>query len=403
MKIKESIAFRNLSRRPGRTAALIVLCAFLCFSILAGSLFISSLRSGLDSLENRLGADIMVVPYEASTKSTLDEIILQGNPGYFYMNDSVLDSLAEIDGIEEMSAQFYLASATTSCCSVSVQIIGFDPETDFTVLPWLSNDYAGEIPGYQEAVVGCDLTLEPGDTLTFYGTTLTVVGKMEATGTYIDASVYTSTETIRDLMNYAYDNQIYNFGDDLDPDELVSCVLINVADGYDIQDVLDDINLHVSQVVAVQTTSLVSDVSEKLTAVSDITGILVVAIWILALVVLAVSFVMISNERKKEFAVMRAIGASRRKLSGIILKETLMESAVGSIVGAVLAIALLLLFEESFESMLGLPFLLPSGASFVLLTAASIVISMLAASIAAAVSAWRTGRTDTALILRGEN
>lgn len=401
MKMNESISYRNLVRRPGRTAALVVLSAFLCFSILAGSLFVSGLRSGLDSLENRLGADIMVVPYEASTKSTLDEIILQGNTGYFYMNDAVLDELEEIEGVGEMSAQFYLASATASCCSVSVQIIGYDPETDFTVLPWLSTSYSGT-PGYQEAVVGHDLNLFPGDTLTFYGTTLNIVARLDETGTYIDAAVYTSNETIRDLMTYAYDNQIYDFGD-VDPDNQVSCVLINVAEGYTVEEVLNDINLHVSQVEAVKSSSLIDDVSEKLTGVSEITVILVIAIWILALVVLAVVFVMISNERKKEFAVMRAVGASRKKLSGIILKESLMVSIAGSVIGAAIAAVMILLFEGAFEDMLGLPFLLPSALPLAAMIAGSIIISVLAASAAAAISAWKISSVDTALILRGEN
>lgn len=401
MKMNESIAYHNIVRRPGRTAALTVLSAFLCFSILAGSLFVSSLRSGLSSLESRLGADIMVVPYEASTKSSLDEIILQGNTGYFYMSDSVLDELEEIDGIDEMSAQFYLASASASCCSVAVQIIGFDPETDFTVLPWLTVSYSGT-PGYQEAVVGHDLNLFPGDTLTFYGTTLNIVARLEETGTYIDAAVYTSNETIRDLMTYAYDNQIYNFGD-VDPDNQVSCVLINVADDYTVEDVVNDINLHVSQVEAVRSSTLIDDVSDKLNGVSQIAGVLVAAIWILSLVILAVVFMLISNERKKEFAILRAMGASRKKLSGIILKESLMVSISGSVIGAVLAAGLMLLFGGTFEDILDLPFLLPSALPLAAMTAASIIISVLAASAAAAISAWRISSADTALILRGEN
>lgn len=62
MPVFKSIPVQNCVRRPVRTSALILLSAFLSFSVLAGSLVISGLRNGLDSLETRLGADIMVVP-----------------------------------------------------------------------------------------------------------------------------------------------------------------------------------------------------------------------------------------------------------------------------------------------------------------------------------------------------
>ncbi|MBR1866364.1 MAG: hypothetical protein IJ801_07650, partial [Lachnospiraceae bacterium] len=68
----KSLAFRNLVNKPARSIALTVLAVFLSFSVFGGTIMVTSLRNGLDSLQNRLGADIMVVPYEAATKSDLE-------------------------------------------------------------------------------------------------------------------------------------------------------------------------------------------------------------------------------------------------------------------------------------------------------------------------------------------
>ena len=46
MNLKK-LPFRNLARRPARTAALVTLVAFLALSVFAGSLVISSLNNGL--------------------------------------------------------------------------------------------------------------------------------------------------------------------------------------------------------------------------------------------------------------------------------------------------------------------------------------------------------------------
>ena len=97
--MKQHLAYRNLKARPLRTAILVILTALLSLTICGGTMLVSGLQSGLGSLEARLGADIMVVPYEAKTKSDLENIVLQGNPGYFYMDRSRLVKIAkELEG-----------------------------------------------------------------------------------------------------------------------------------------------------------------------------------------------------------------------------------------------------------------------------------------------------------------
>ena len=59
--IKSNLPIKNLLRRPGRTVALVLLTAFLALSVFGGSIVVRSLRSGLDSLQARLGADIIVL------------------------------------------------------------------------------------------------------------------------------------------------------------------------------------------------------------------------------------------------------------------------------------------------------------------------------------------------------
>ena len=399
--MKNSIAYKNLARKPGRSAALIILAAFLCFAALAGSLFISGLKSGLSSLESRLGADIMVVPYEATSKGTLSDMIMQGNPGYFYMDSSIADEVAEIEGIEQMSCQFYLASTSSGCCSAAVQIIGFDPETDFTILPWVKHTYKDEL-GYMEILVGNDLNAFPGDVLTFYGENVTVAARLDKTGTYLDTAVYASEETIKTLINSSMEKKLVNF-DGLDPDNVISCIMINVAEGYTVEDVLNDINLHVRKVEAIKTSDFLADVSVKLKGVTSVIGWLVVAVWILAVAIMVLAFVMISNERKKEFAVLRAVGASRRKLAGILLEEGLMVSCLGSVIGAAVAVCAALLLSGVIENSLNMPFLLPGAAGFIAMTAGSIAASIAAGSLSSGISAWRISGIDTAVILRGEN
>lgn len=140
-----TLPIKNLKRKSGRSAALIVVVMLLSLSMLGGLLVVDSLQQGLDSLETRLGADIIVVPDEAKSKKDLESILLDGVPGYFYMDKAYYDKIAAREGIGRISAQYYLASTKAGCCTVPVQIIGFDPETDFTVTPWIQKSGGREL------------------------------------------------------------------------------------------------------------------------------------------------------------------------------------------------------------------------------------------------------------------
>ena len=204
------------------------------------------------------------------------------------------------------------------------------------------------------------------------------------------------------MIGAAKEKKIYDFGE-VDPDRIVSCVLINVEDGYSVDEVRNDIKLHVRKVEAVQTQDMITDVSGQLTGTSDFVMVLIGVLWILALPILGTAFVMIANERKKEFAILRVAGASRKILAAIMMKEALLINVLGSLIGAVLAVALTVLFGSLLESSLGLPFLLPGAGKMVAISIAAVAVSVLAGTLSAVIAAWRISRIDTALILRGEN
>ena len=189
----------------------------------------------------------------------------------------------------------------------------------------------------------------------------------------------------------------------IDPDSVVSSVLIKVADGYDIDDVVADINLHVRQVKAIRTQNMISDVSDSLSGVSATVSVLMVVVWSLSAVILAIVFTMIINERKKEFAVLRVLGASRAKLAGLVFCEAALYGFFGSLLGSGLTVLIAALFSPAIENAIGLPFLLPSALVMLIVGAATVALTVAASAVTAAVSAVKISKIDTGLILRGDN
>ena len=398
MRFQRFLSLKNIRRKPARSAALMLLAALLSLSIFTGSVVISSLQSGLQSYQDRLGADVIAVPYEARTKGTFDSILLQGIPGTFYMDWQYYEKICSIDGVAQVAPQFYLASATASCCSVAVQVIGFDPDKDFTVQPWLQERYAKEL-GDLDIIVGARVSPPTNGIVRLFNTDCRVVGQMDMTGTGLDTAIYCNMNTIAQMIANAKELGFRQF-DDVDPSKAVSSVMIKVAEGYSPQDVSDNINIYVRKVEAAPSASMFSGIANGLSGVSRIIGILTVLIWILALVILVIAFSMIVHERVKEFAILRVMGASGRMVSRQILTESALISGAGSAAGLLLGVLVIIPFSGLIRSRLALPYLMPGAGRLVLIAVCSLVLSVLAGSLTAAFAAKRISKNDAGLILR---
>lgn len=297
-----------------------------------------------------------------------------------------------------MSPQFFLASASAGCCSVSVQLIGFEPETDFSIQPWIRENYSGSI-GDGDIIVGSRIAIPTNYKLKFYNTECRVVAQLEETGTGLDSAVYANQNTIRLMMENAQALGFQNFKN-IKADQVISSIMIKVKDGYSIEDVTNDINLHVRRIKATPAKSMISGIAGGLANVSQMIGGLVAMIWLLAMVILIVVFAMIANERTKEFAVLRVIGASQRFLFRLMTLESVMIGLTGAAAGTALAALVVFPFSGLIRGQLALPYLLPGLGKILSLLLAAIVFSVLAGWLAALFSSGKILRQEPGLILR---
>lgn len=401
MKSLHSLPMRNLRRKPARTCALLVLVGFLAFSLFSGSIVVLSLQRGLTSLEARLGADIIVVPTSAKSKVNLDTMLLNGTTGYFYMDRGILQKVSETEGVEIASPQLFLSSLRADCCSVSVQVIGIDQETDFTIMPWIAEgDW--KVLADKEVLVGSRLEIQIGENLRVYGENCRVVGRLDSTGTGLDTAVYTSMNTVRLLMAAA-DEQGRNLELTKGPDDVISAVYVKVKDGYGVTDVTNDLKLHIRKVEVVETKSMLTGVSDSLAGIASTAVALMALIWLLAFAILLAAFCLLVNERKREFAVLRMVGASRRVLSRMVLTEAVCLSGLGGILGIALGALVVFPFSDLIEIKLGLPFLLPSFGVVLLIGCIALLIIVLAGLAASGYAAFRLSKVETGTVLREGN
>lgn len=398
MKIGK-LTFINLARKPGKTVPLIILAALMSFMVIGGSVIIQSLHRGLDSVEQRLGADIIVVPESAQAEVDLQSIILQGTPGCFYMDKSVAGEIAEADGIEKMSTQYFLASSQSDCCSAPVQIIGFDSKTDFVIAPWIKQSYDKELTD-NEIIAGSSLAAKPGDILEFYGVDCRVAAKLSSTGTGLDTAVYASENTVRNLI--AASREVgFTLLSEQSPDDVISSVYIKVKKGYDISEVSSNINIDLKgRVKAVRTKNMISDTADRLSTISNVVLWLIIAIWILTVIIMVIAFTVNIREREREFAVLRIAGFTRKMLFKAVFLESMTICSIGGVIGALLSVLIIFSFKDLIESSLELPFLIPGLPDMAILMAVTVIAIIMAGPLSSAYAAFKLSKVDTGSILR---
>ncbi len=394
------MTIKNLVRKPGRTTVLTLLTAFLALAVFGGSVVVLSLRSGLNSLEARLGADIILVPSEAQSKVSFQNMFLQGTTGAFYMDASALDKALEVEGVEKAAPQTFLASLKADCCSIKIQVIGIDPEKDFTVQPWIARSLTRAL-GDMDVAVGCKVEAGIGEIIRIYEQRCKVVARLEATGTGLDTAVYCNMNTMNQLLKAAEEKGVSHKM--ASGDAVISAVYIKAKDGYDIDAVNSQLNSCVRKATAVRTRSMITGVSDSLAGVSRTVTILIIAVWLLAFIILLLAFVLIIRERAREFAVLRLLGASRGMLARTVLLESALCGLLGGVTGVGLSALLLFPFAQLIESALQLPYLMPDVINVVWLGLGTVLLSVIVAALSSVIAAYRLSRVDPGSALREGN
>jgi putative ABC transport system permease protein len=125
-----------------------------------------------------------------------------------------------------------------------------------------------------------------------------------------------------------------------------------------------------------------------------------IIVWALAMVLMGLVFSMAANERRREIAVLKALGASRRFIFSSILTEAAILAFSGAFLGISLSGFGLYIFKDYIAGSLKMPFLFPSIASFLSMFGGGIAIALLTVTLAAFYPALMISRQEAAIAMR---
>ncbi len=391
------LALRNIRGSGWRSLAIFLCVMGIASFLLSTSLIINGAQNSLDVGLRRLGADIVVVPEGTETK--VETALLMGKPTSVWMDDTMLERVRSVPGVERVSPQIYLSSLYgAACCSVSEMfIVVFDPETDFAIQPWLERKLGRDLRK-GEVIGGTYIFVPDGEkSIKLYGSELVLRGNLEPTGTGLDQTMFMTRETAESLAA----SSVTMAESPLEiPPGKISSVMVKVTPGLEPHKVALKILLDILGVFPIESPNLFGAFRNQMTGLLWGFLAILVAMCALSAVLIGLVFSMAASERRREIAVLRALGATRNFIFGSVVTEAVLLAIGGGIPGVILGAAGIYIFRNFIAGSLKMPFLFPSVPSLLMLLAVGLIFSLATVTLSALSPALRVSREEPAIAMR---
>ncbi|GEP58745.1 ABC transporter permease [Reyranella soli] len=395
-----SLALQNLGRRKARSFLLIAAVALGSGVVFTGAVLMQSIDRSMAVGFTRLGADMMVVPEGALTNITASLLVVE--PTELVLDADAL-AKARITSLGRIAAQKVVRVEHSGIGShhESADLIGFEPAQDFTVQPWLSEKL--NRPMQQgDVILGAVRDGVLGSQLLIFGKPHVVYGRLGRTGVGThERGVFMSFATL-DALGEAIG------GHGTKPAVLapgkVTGFLAELAPGATPLQARFAILSNVKGVKVVAGDTTLSGIRQGLAALLDGIVALMVLMFASTALMVSVLFSAIVTERRAELGLLKAIGARRGQVLGVMVTEAILATGIGGILGVVLGVLVMRLFERSLVYYLenvGVPFLWVDLPRTIAFAVGAIVLAAAIGVVGVLYPAWRASRRDAYDLVRG--
>ena len=393
---------QNLRRRPFR-ACLMTGCILLaCAVLFAATVLSRGIHFTLQTTKERLGADMVAVPAEARDEA--EAALVSGSPTVFYMPAALEEKVRATPGVKQTCAQIFLRSLSAPCCDSEVSLVGFDPQNDFTISPWMLRQPDPIFLDNQiivgakviSAVVGTPAKAI-GQRLIFMGKPFTVSTILEPTGLGADYTVFLTLDTAYQMTK---DSPLYPLPVKRDQ---ISTIMIKLENWADQDAVARAVEQSLPEVKVFTANQLVASYSRQLNRLVNMLfgfGSLFCA---LAVVLAGSLFALSVRQRMREIGLLLALGARRNFIFRLVVLEAAFISGTGGLMGVLMGFAAVIFSRDRLTAMLGNQYMWPDNPFFFRAAGLILLAALITGTLGGLYPAWRVSRIEPyAAMRRGE-
>jgi putative ABC transport system permease protein len=397
-----SLALQNLGRRKARSLLLIAAVAIGSGVVFTGATLMRSIDTSMALGFTRLGADMMVVPDGALTNITAALLTVEPT-------DLVLDAdafeKAKISSVARVAPQKIVRVEHSGIGDHHelVDLVGFDPARDFTIQPWLAEKLNRDLRT-DDVILGASRDAPLGSQILIFGKPHIVYGRLGRTGVGIhERGVFMSFAALEAMAG-----QVRGTGG-VPPAVLtpgkVTGFLVELATGSTALQARFAILSTLKGVKVVTGDSSLTGIRQGLAALLDGILALMVLMFFSTALMVSVLFSAIITERRVELGLLKAIGARRSQVIGMMVIEAVLATGVGGLLGVVLGVLVMRLYERSLVYYLenvGVPFVWLDTPRMIAFALGAIVLACVIGALGSLYPAWRASRRDPYDLVRGE-
>ena len=320
----------------------------------------------------------------------------------------------------------------------TINLIAFDPQTDFTVQPWLPPGSGAKLDSRAVLIGERVGEASVNSVLSICGQSLSVAARLSHTGVGpFDESYFITFATLEELIQAwraicraagiavgsdpatvnppvdasaqvaAHGHKLLSGPASCLPDlqsDKVSALLVQLAPSTSAQQVMFAIG-QIPNIKQVAGNSVFTTTRQALGTLFN--GAVVVAALLLLglLILISMLFSAIVQERYRELGLLRAMGARPNHIMSMILAEAAGTTLMGGVFGLGFGVALVFGFARTlgfYFSSLGVPFAWPPAQVTAGVAATALVVSAALGAIGAFLPSWRARRVEPYVMIAGE-
>ena len=355
---------RDLGRRAFRTAMIVGAVATVVGALFSTMLLAGGATYGAQTVRDKLGADLIVIPQGAKVSSQPFQTLLY-TPGPYYMPDSYEQIVETVPGVQDATPQLYVTYFLPGpWVADKMYVVAVRPDNSL-LRSWLPQD--GSVTLWEnESLLGWafpPFKYMPNHGV-FYGTNLTAVYRLPRTGTFVDYAMFVTFPTAEKMMVTSNRWQEEQFDPGASQDWLIpisfrpgqiSALFVRVSGGADPQRVADTIQSTYTRVRAVTVDSLVGSAQDRINELFSTFSSSSALIWGASVLLVSAFTSAATNERRGEFGLVRAVGGTRFFIWRLVAVQTVVMTVVAGAIGIAGATLLLGALQGTIISNLQIP------------------------------------------------
>jgi putative ABC transport system permease protein len=394
------LIWKSLLHRKLQSLAIIISIAVGVGIVFCVAAIHRGVSSGMELSKQRMGADIVVIPFGETLEPSL--VLFGGAAKNTYMPKDMVDAIRAVPGVRQATPQFFTHSLTADCHDIGTnnRMIGYDPGSDWIIGPWLKKAQKTELQS-DEVILGAKVPVWVADQISVLGKWYNVVAIADETGTTLDYSLLVSMDEARRVaakstaLNSVWKKQG-------PPEDLISTVLVQVDESADINNVVSGIR-QAGLVQPIVASEVKKRINDQFTVLVWLLGGLGALVAVLSLFQLFSRFYSLTWERQAEWGLYLALGASGRDIAAIVVGEAVTVALAGSVGGLILGGILYKVSLALLTSYQSFPFIQPEWPFFTILSFLLAGLFSGLGALAAWLPAYRGSRIDPSTIMtRGE-